>query len=204
MSVGAWAMALALGNAMLIGRGDAPGRRCDAPPNIAVNPIDRQLPAPPTDRWINFTMLQPGRYFADVCRHLGLEHLLDDERFSTAEALMANADEVGRGDRRRDRGSSRTRTGSSTCRRMEGQWAPVQNPLEIADDPQMEPNGYILPSPTPTATSAQLVANPVQFDETPPTLTRAPQFAEHTDDILRELGRTEDEIIQLKIDGAVT
>jgi crotonobetainyl-CoA:carnitine CoA-transferase CaiB-like acyl-CoA transferase len=35
-------------------------------------------------------------------------------------------------------------------------------------------------------------------------LTRAPQFAEHTDDLLRELGKSEDEIIQLKIDGAVT
>jgi crotonobetainyl-CoA:carnitine CoA-transferase CaiB-like acyl-CoA transferase len=35
-------------------------------------------------------------------------------------------------------------------------------------------------------------------------LRRAPQFAEHTDDILGELGKTEDEIIQLKIDGAIT
>jgi crotonobetainyl-CoA:carnitine CoA-transferase CaiB-like acyl-CoA transferase len=35
-------------------------------------------------------------------------------------------------------------------------------------------------------------------------LTRAPQFAEHTDDLLRELGRSEDEIIELKIKGAVT
>jgi hypothetical protein len=37
-----------------------------------------------------------------------------------------------------------------------------------------------------------------------PTLTRGPQFAEHTDDILRGLGKTEDEIIQLKVDGACT
>jgi crotonobetainyl-CoA:carnitine CoA-transferase CaiB-like acyl-CoA transferase len=29
-------------------------------------------------------------------------------------------------------------------------------------------------------------------------------FAEHTDDVLRELGHSEDEIIQMKIAGAVT
>ena len=62
-------------------------------------------------------------------------------------------------------------------------------------------------SPTITdadGTARQLVANPVQFDETPPDLQRAPQFAEHTDEILRELGKDEDEILQLKIDGACT
>ena len=35
-------------------------------------------------------------------------------------------------------------------------------------------------------------------------MTRAPQFAEHTDQILRELGWSDDDIIALKIDGAVT
>ncbi len=39
-------------------------------------------------RWINLNMLQPGRYFADVCKHLGVEHLLDDERFTTGEGLL--------------------------------------------------------------------------------------------------------------------
>ena len=87
---------------------------------------------------------------------------------------------------------------------MEGQWAPVQNPLELADDPQMEPNGYLLPVTDVEGNERKLVASPVQFDETPPTISRAPQFAEHTDEILRELGKSEDEIIQLKIDGACT
>ena len=48
------------------------------------------------------------------------------------------------------------------------------------------------------------MANPVQFDEAPPVVTRAPQFAEHTDDILRQLGKRDDEILQLKLDGACT
>jgi crotonobetainyl-CoA:carnitine CoA-transferase CaiB-like acyl-CoA transferase len=50
----------------------------------------------------------------------------------------------------------------------------------------------------------ELVASPVQFDETPITCTRAPGFAEHTDDVLREAGFSDDELIQLKIEGAVT
>ena len=50
----------------------------------------------------------------------------------------------------------------------------------------------------------ELVASPVQFDETPPTLRRAPQFAEHTDEVLRELGRTDEMLIELKLAGAIT
>ena len=82
--------------------------------------------------------------------------------------------------------------------------APPQNPLEIARDPQMEANGYLLHVVDAEGHDRTLVANPVQFDETPPYATRGPLFAEHTDDILRELGKSEDEIIQLKIDGACT
>jgi crotonobetainyl-CoA:carnitine CoA-transferase CaiB-like acyl-CoA transferase len=87
---------------------------------------------------------------------------------------------------------------------MEGQWSPIQDPLEVANDPQMAANGYVLPVVDAEGKTQQLIANPVQFDETPPTLTRAPKFAEHTDDILRELGKDTDAILQLKIDGACT
>jgi crotonobetainyl-CoA:carnitine CoA-transferase CaiB-like acyl-CoA transferase len=87
---------------------------------------------------------------------------------------------------------------------MEGQWSPTNDAFEVGDDPQMRANGYILPIVDAEGNERELVANPVQFDETPPTLTRAPQFAEHTDEILAELGLDEDRIIELKIAGAVT
>ncbi|HEX5268348.1 MAG TPA: CoA transferase [Acidimicrobiales bacterium] len=201
MSVGAWAFALSLGNALLSGEEQAPGP-LDSPMNIPVNPTIGTFRTS-DGRWINFTMLQPGRYFADVCRHLGLDHLIDDERFDTAEKLMANAREAGRHVAEAI-GAKPFSYWVQHLRTMEGQWAPVQGPLEIVADPQMEANGYILPVTDLEGNQRRLVASPVQFDERPPELTRAPQFAEHTDDILRELGRSEDEIIQLKIAGAVT
>ena len=71
-------------------------------------------------------------------------------------------------------------------------------------DPQMHANGYISNITDNEGETRQLVANPVQFDETPPDTKRGPLFAEHTDDIVRGLGRSDDELLQLKIDGAIT
>ena len=201
MSVGAWALALSLGTAMLTGE-VTPPPPLTAPPNIPVNPILGSFRTS-DGRFITLMMLQPGRYFADVCRHLGLEHLLDDDRLQSAEGLMTHADEVGK----HIAGAIGQRAYAywvEHLQTMEGPWAPMQNPLEIANDPQMQANEYIVPVVDAEGNERRLVANPVQFDETAPTLTRGPQFAEHTDDILRELGRSEDEIIQLKIEGACT
>jgi crotonobetainyl-CoA:carnitine CoA-transferase CaiB-like acyl-CoA transferase len=129
--------------------------------------------------------------------------LVDDERFDTTEKLMANAVEAGK----YVADAIASKPYSYWCehlKSMEGQWAPVQGPLEIAADPQMEANGYIVPVTDAEGNERRLVANPVQFDEQPPTIRRGPLFAEHTDDILRELGKSEEDIIQLKLDGACT
>jgi crotonobetainyl-CoA:carnitine CoA-transferase CaiB-like acyl-CoA transferase len=88
---------------------------------------------------------------------------------------------------------------------LEGAWAVVQTPGEVLNDPQARVNGYILPV---TARDGEgrydLVANPVQFDETPPELTRAPDAGEHTDEILdKELGLDWDSIIQLKVNNTI-
>lgn len=76
--------------------------------------------------------------------------------------------------------------------------------IEVGHDPQLRANGYIQAVVDVEGNERELVADPVQFDNTPPTLTRAPQFAEHTDEILAELGLDQDRIIELKIAGAVT
>ena len=201
MSVGAWAMGLWLGTALLTNEAPPP-QPLTAPPHIAVNPTIGSFRTS-DGRFITLMMVQPGRYFPDLCKHLRLEHLLDDERFQTAEGLMANAAEVGR------------YVASAIAEKpfsywvehlqtLDAPWSPAQNPVEIVADPQLEANGCLLPVVDAEGNPRRLVANPVQFDETPPELTRGPLFAEHTDDILRDLGKTDVEIMQLKLDGACT
>ncbi|MFC4499421.1 MULTISPECIES: CaiB/BaiF CoA transferase family protein [Streptomyces] len=200
VGVGAWATQFTVNLALMTG-GPLP---VNTPPRhgSATNPL---IGAYRTSdgRWIELSMLQPGRYWAEFCKLAGRAELGDDERFDSTEKLMANAAEAA--------GivagliASRPYTEwVEILSRGEGPWASVQNAWEVGQDPALRANGLIAPVVDADGVDRELVANPVQFDETPVELTRAPQFAEHTDEVLRSLGIGEDELIALKIDGAAT
>ena len=84
-----------------------------------------------------------------------------------------------------------------------GQWAPVQETLEASADPQSVANGYIQECRTAGGTPVGLVAAPVQYDEEPAVPERAPEFNEHGDEILAELGLDEAAILDLRVKGVV-
>ena len=201
LGVGLWSMALNVSNALMTGTNIEPPP-LDAPVAAVANPFVGLLRTS-DDRWLSLAILQPGRYFADTCKHLGLDHLLEDERFQTAEGIMEHTKEIG--DQVAAAIASHPLSYWMTqLRTLEGQWAPLQNQLEVGSDPQVLANGYLVDVVDAEGGERKLVANPVQFDERPPSSARGPLFAEHTDDILRELGKTEEEVIQLKVEGACT
>jgi len=84
-----------------------------------------------------------------------------------------------------------------------GQWTVVQHTLEAADDPQTIANGYLQECSTASGTPFKLVAAPVQYGGQPAKPERAPEFNEHGDAILAELGLDWDGIVDLKVRGVV-
>ncbi|HEX9548716.1 MAG TPA: hypothetical protein VF942_15360, partial [Acidimicrobiales bacterium] len=71
-------------------------------------------------------------------------------------------------------------------------------------DPQAVANGYLQDvTADDGTTSFTLVANPVQFNELPPDLRRAPEHGEHTEDLLLELGVGWEDIARFKELGAI-
>jgi len=199
LGVGAWANALSVGFALMTG---GPLPRVANNKSARTNPLVGNYRTA-DDRWLILSMLQPGRYWSEFCARIDREDLLKDERFATVKALMGNTAEAAEiiatvlADRTLAEWVARF-TG------MEGQWAVAQDPWEVSQDPALRANGMIAEVVDTEGTRRELVANPVQFDEKPAQITRAPQFAEHTDDILRELGKSEDDLLDLKIAGAVT
>jgi crotonobetainyl-CoA:carnitine CoA-transferase CaiB-like acyl-CoA transferase len=83
--------------------------------------------------------------------------------------------------------------------RQEGPWAVHQRPLDVYDDEQVQANGYIRTVQGADGSDFELVANPVQFDEQPPDLVRAPDMGEHTEEVFLELGLTWEELAELKV-----
>src|SRR5699024_1871619 len=86
---------------------------------------------------------------------------------------------------------------------LQGAWSVIQTPLEVVNDPQVLANGYISDLEDAAGTAFKLVSAPMQFNEQPSELRRAPEHGEHTDQVLEEIGLTMDDIIQLKVSGAV-
>jgi crotonobetainyl-CoA:carnitine CoA-transferase CaiB-like acyl-CoA transferase len=154
-------------------------------------------------RYICLVMLQAAHYWNDFCHHIDRPDLIEDPRFDTARKLTANAGEAFEIIRE----AFLERTFAEWIERfqtLKGQWAPVQNSLEFRDDPQVRANGYMAATETRKGIPFELVATPVQFDEKPSPTRRAPEFNEHGEAILAELGLDVEQILELKMKGAVT
>ena len=199
LGVGAWATQFATNLALMVG--NMP-RRTKPRHGSATNPLIG--PYRTADgRWLMFSMLQPGRYWPEFCAVADRLDLAADERFNSAEKIMANAGEAG------DLvaeivGARPLADWVERLAGTEGQWSIAQDPYEVGHDVSLRANGNVQQLVDADGKERELIASPVQFDEGPPMLRRAPQFAEHTDEVLRELGRTDEMLIDLKIAGAIT
>lgn len=199
LASGAWANAMSIDVALAggpVSGGSEP--RSGVPGNPLVGMYETS-----DSRHLNLCMLQPGRYWADFVQHLDRPELVEDPRFDSAENLMRNwepATEIVAA----ALGSQPLAHWIEKFQTLEGQWGAVQNALEAGHDVQLRSNGYIATIIDVNGVSRELVTSPVQFDETPAAPGRAPQFAEHTDEILKEIGASDERIIELKIAGAVT
>jgi crotonobetainyl-CoA:carnitine CoA-transferase CaiB-like acyl-CoA transferase len=200
LSVGAWVMQFSVNLALMSG-GPLPRFPRGKGHGQPTNPLAGTFKTA-DGRWLMLSMLQPTRYWPEFCERMGRPDLITDPRFA-GDAVLRNgleggeivADIIGR---------LRLAQWRELMDGAEGQWALVQNAYEVGMDPALRENGLVATVTDYEGKERELVANPVQFDETAVVSKRAPQFAEHTDEIMRELGKTEDELIALKIAGAIT
>jgi crotonobetainyl-CoA:carnitine CoA-transferase CaiB-like acyl-CoA transferase len=155
------------------------------------------------DRWLALVMLQHDRYWPEFCQRAGRPELASDERYAYAaklrddggQAAIALVEEI-----------IATRTKDeweAAFEGMSGQYAVLQDPYEVGRDPALVGDGMIADVTDAEGGTRQLVASPVHFNHEAPELTRGPLLGEHTDQVLREFGFSDDRMAELKQSGAV-
>lgn len=197
--MGIWLMSQTIGAALL---GIDPDTRRTPrlnPPNPLVNTYRTS-----DNRWIFFNLLQADRHWADFCKHVGVADLIDDPRFANIDVRAENSKELVAildemfGSKPLDDWQERLGT-------LDAVWSAAQTTVEVAKDPQALATGFFSDVTANDGSHFFSPASPLQFGgKALGDLRAMPELAQHTEEVLLELGLSWDEISKLKEAGAIS
>lgn len=156
------------------------------------------------NRIIHLNILQPDRYWGKVCQAvLGQPELEEDPRFNTQEARRLN--NVVLYDMMKQAMLNRTlQEWNPILSRAQLPFAPLQTLTEVVKDPQARANDCFVTMNHPSKGKFEVIASPLNLSETPASYRfTAPEFSQHTEEILLELGYSWDDIARLKEKGVI-
>lgn len=151
-------------------------------------------------KWLALALIQSDRHWPSFCRLMGIEELEKDPRFENAdkreencEKLISVLDELFI-IKPRDEWVRILRQNKDFI------LAPVNSLSDLASDPQVLENEYIVDFDHPVLGPVKVVGGPVKFSKTPWAVrSEAPEFGQHTEEVLLEVGGyTWEEIAELK------
>ena len=155
-----------------------------------------------SDKWFTVAVGNDSQFrrFAEV---IGAPELASNPRFATNPARVENREEVS------------AALSELLGRRPAQEWlelfyrekipaAPINSVPEVLEDPQVLAREMVVELPHPTAGSIRMVGSPLKLSETPVSYrSHPPLLGEHTDEVLAELGYSEEQVSALKELGVV-
>jgi crotonobetainyl-CoA:carnitine CoA-transferase CaiB-like acyl-CoA transferase len=147
--------------------------------------------------------LQADRHWPDVLRAVSRPEWAEDPRFSSIELRWQYSTELV-AELQAVFATKPLAEWAPIFDREDVWWAPVQHGHEVVTDPQAHASGGFVSVPSEDGDPVTMVASPVDFHGTPwAPRSMPPEFAQHTEEVLLELGYDWEQIIALKDGGAI-
>ena len=134
---------------------------------------------------------------------MGKEAMFEDERYMTDELRGERADEVR--EIIEEWTMQRTKYEAFEALAAAGVWCgAVLTPVEVINNEHLKQREMIVTVKDDYRGDYRMIGSPVKIEKSPVTVTQAPRYSEHTDEILRSmLGVSEDELVELRSDGVI-
>jgi formyl-CoA transferase len=131
-----------------------------------------------------------------ICNVIGREEWLTDPRYATPKARLPHLTEIF------DEIEKWTMTKSKfeameILNKYDIPCGPILSMKEIAEEPSLRKTGTVVEVDHPTRGKYLTVGNPIKLSDSPTEVKRSPLHAEHTDEIMKELGYTDAQIREL-------
>jgi len=151
------------------------------------------------DKWVCISVLQTDKVWPQFCKVLGKEEWEKDPRFENQQVRGENIDEL----LPTAKEIFLARTRNEWVKRLtevDIAAAPVNDYADIAKDPQVLENEYIVEIDDPIYGKVKVPGIPVKLSKTPGKVTKlAPELGQHTEEVLMEiLDYTWDDLMKLR------
>jgi formyl-CoA transferase len=132
-----------------------------------------------------------------VCKVIGQEDWITDEAYATPAARLLHLKPI----------FARIEQWTKTKDKFEAMdilnqydipCGPILSMKEIAEEPSLRASGTVVEVDHPTRGKYLSVGNPIKMSDSPTEVTRSPLLGEHTEEVLKQLGYTQDDIATLR------
>ena len=177
--------------------------KIDAPAAVGGTEAAIQKGFVTSDGAIEISPVFSGNALKDISTAMGLGDLSEDARFATENLQIENSQALNEilaarfKEKPTDNWMETLESKGVLCAR-------INSFDETANDPQIAQNKMVVEMNHPTAGKLNLLGTPVRLHDTPPTLRQSPpDLGEHSREVARELGYSEEEIENMVAKGAL-
>jgi formyl-CoA transferase len=138
----------------------------------------------------------------DICKVIGREEWLTDPRYATPKGRLPHLMEIF-GEIEKWTMTKTKFEAMEILNKYDIPCGPILSMEELAAEPSLRETGTVVEVDHPTRGKYLTVGNPIKLSDSPTEVKRSPLLGEHTDEVMKELGYTREQVAALRAERVI-